>query len=96
MHNQVVILAETDNVATALVALANGQAVEISGGPKPGAIVARDDVQFGHKFALVDIAAGADILKYGEVIGRASRAIAAGEWVHIHNVEAVRARGDMA
>jgi len=35
----------------------------------------------GHKTALVDIAEGAPILRYGEVIGYASAPIRAGEWV---------------
>jgi altronate dehydratase small subunit len=38
--------------------------------------------------------AGADVLKYGQVIGRTSRAIKAGEHVHVHNVESARGRGD--
>lgn len=35
----------------------------------------------GHKTALVDIAEGAPILRYGEIIGYAVSAIRAGEWV---------------
>jgi galactarate dehydratase len=35
----------------------------------------------GHKVALADIADGAPIRRYGEVIGHANGAIAAGEWV---------------
>jgi galactarate dehydratase len=35
----------------------------------------------GHKTALVDIAEGAPMLRYGEIIGRAASPILAGEWV---------------
>jgi altronate dehydratase small subunit len=42
------------------------------------------------------IDARALIHKYGQMIGRASAAIAAGEHVHVHNVEGVRGRGDLA
>jgi galactarate dehydratase len=45
----------------------------------------------GHKTALVDIAEGAPILRYGEVIGYAASPILAGEWVdeaRIHMPEA--------
>ena len=35
----------------------------------------------GHKIALVDIAEGTPILRYGEVIGYAVSPIRAGEWV---------------
>ena len=41
-----------------------------------------DDVPEAHKVALVDIEAGAPIMRYGSVIGYAERAIAKGCWVH--------------
>ena len=44
----------------------------------------RDD---GHKYALRDIAAGENVIKYGMPIGHATCAIRAGEHVHVHNVE---------
>lgn len=40
----------------------------------------------GHKLALQPIAAGEYVIKYGQIIGRATQDIAAGEWVHTHNV----------
>ena len=43
----------------------------------------RDD---GHKYALRDIAAGENVIKYGMPIGHATCAIRAGEHVHVHNV----------
>ena len=41
----------------------------------------------GHKYALQDISCGDYIIKYGEIIGRATADIAKGEWVHTHNVK---------
>ena len=41
-----------------------------------------DDVPEAHKVALVDMADGAPILRYGSVIGYADGAIAKGSWVH--------------
>jgi hypothetical protein len=41
----------------------------------------------GHKLALRSIAAGDKILKYGVSIGSATRDIAAGEHVHVHNMK---------
>ena len=41
----------------------------------------------GHKFALRDIANGAPVRKYGQIIGFAKGRIAAGEHVHTHNLE---------
>lgn len=41
----------------------------------------------GHKIALKPIAQGSPVLKYGQSIGVARRAIQAGEHVHVHNLE---------
>lgn len=67
-----------DNVAVALADLAAGEAVD--------GVIARDAVARGHKIALSAIPAGRDVIKYGFPIGRASRDIAAGEHVHVHNL----------
>jgi altronate dehydratase small subunit len=52
-------------------------------------------VPYGHKFALIEITAGQDVIKYGEVIGRASQNILPGDHTHIHNIESKRGRGDL-
>ena len=44
-------------------------------------------VPSGHKIALRAIAAGEVVLKYGHPIGRATRAIEAGDHVHLHNLQ---------
>jgi altronate hydrolase len=44
-----------------------------------------EDIAFGHKYALRNIAKGEDILKYGLPIGQALTDIGVGEWVHVHN-----------
>ena len=40
----------------------------------------------GHKMAVAPIAAGAPVLKFGQIIGFATEDIAPGDWVHAHNV----------
>ena len=45
-----------------------------------------DTIPAGHKFARRAIKAGEYVIKYGEIIGRATADIAEGEWVHTHNV----------
>ena len=52
-------------------------------------------IPFGHKLALIDIPQGANIVKYGEVMGRATQVIPAGTHAHIHNIESLRGRGDL-
>ncbi|NUQ63791.1 MAG: UxaA family hydrolase [Pirellulales bacterium] len=54
-----------------------------------------DDIPSNHKFARTDIQAGEPIVKYGLSIGRASKAIRRGEYVHVHNIESNRGRGDL-
>ena len=45
-----------------------------------------ETVPAGHKYALRSIGKGEAVIKYGEIIGRATQDIAEGEWVHTHNV----------
>ena len=40
----------------------------------------------GHKIARLPVAVGERVIKYGAPIGRASRAIAPGDHVHLHNL----------
>ena len=49
-------------------------------------LVEKDGVPAGHKYALCDIAKGDFVVKYGQIIGRATQDIQAGEWVHSHNL----------
>jgi altronate hydrolase len=56
-------------------------------------VTVRDTVPHGHKIALTDIAEGEQVLKYGQPIGVATRAIAAGEHVHEHNLSSLSREG---
>ena len=46
-----------------------------------------EKIPAGHKYALREIKKGEYIVKYGEIIGRATADIGQGEWVHTHNVK---------
>jgi altronate dehydratase small subunit len=75
-----------DNVVTLVDEATAGDLV---GYVTPGGyeeLAVSDDVPFGHKVAVRDVADGERIVKYHEAIGRASRAIRRGEHVHVHNV----------
>ena len=74
---------KTDNVATALAAITPGE-VRLLGDAANPSIQATEEIPVGHKIALADIAEGEMIIKYGVVIGRATKAIPAGSWVHLH------------
>ncbi len=56
-------------------------------------VTVRDTVPHGHKVALSDIAAGEQVLKYGQPIGIASQSIAAGEHIHEHNLRSLSREG---
>lgn len=75
-------LSPADNVAVARQALAAGTALQVGG----HSITLAEAIASGHKFALLPIAAGASVLKYGQGIGTATTAIAPGQHVHVHNV----------
>ncbi|ARP43013.1 MULTISPECIES: UxaA family hydrolase [Geobacillus] len=89
-----VILNQKDNVATALDNIPAGSIVKVTRQDREYDMTIKQNIEFGHKFAIVSIKKGEDILKYGEVIGVASSDIAEGEHVHVHNVEGKRGRGD--
>jgi len=55
-------------------------------GEQAAGVMLAESIGRGHKLALHGIAAGAPVHKFGYPIGRATRAIAAGEHVHTHNV----------
>jgi len=59
---------------------------EIKAGETLLGVIALQDIPMGHKLALRDLAEGQPVLKFGFPIGHATRAIAAGEHVHTHNI----------
>lgn len=73
-----------DNVATVLDDRLD--CTRIGGAGPDGDMEIVAGVPFGHKVALNDIAAGAEVIKYGVVIGHATSAIRQGEHVHVHNI----------
>jgi len=75
---RVVHLNPADNVIVAVDPIAAGAVVR--------GVAAAARIGRGHKMATAAIAEGAPVLKFGQIIGFASRPIAPGEWVHEHNV----------
>lgn len=84
-----------DNVATAIEEVQAGDQVRVSRAGEARTVAAIEGIPFGFKIALEEIPPGGTIRKYGEIIGKASREIHRGALVHIHNLEGVRARGDL-
>lgn len=67
-----------DSVAVALENLKSGEEHE--------GVTLIENIEKGHKFALKPIKTGEKVIKYGEIIGRATKDIAVGEHVHSHNM----------
>lgn len=90
------VVESDDNVATALRDIEAGETVTVAVGDEEVTIDVTDDIDFGHKLALVDLSVGDTVTKYGKSIGNATEDIEAGDWVHVHNVESNYGRGDIA
>src|SRR5580692_10474579 len=75
-----------DNIAIAKRTIRSDTLIEADAGASP--IYVSERVEIGHKLAVVPIARGAAVRKYGQTIGFATVDIQPGQWVHTHNVEA--------
>ena len=95
MQIDAIIIKEQDNVATALRDIQPNEEITVGMGDEAKPFVVQEFISYGHKFSVKDIALGENILKYGEVIGRATQEIRSGTHAHIHNIESLRGRGDL-
>lgn len=91
LDSAALVMHPDDTVATALDDLSAGRTFDADG----TTVELGRDVPFGHKFALQNHDTSDEVCKYGEVIGRATDPIVAGDWVHTHNCESKRGRGDL-
>lgn len=74
-----IVISPNDSVAVCLAPMKKGEQAE--------GVTLAQDVDKGHKFALKAIKQGEQVIKYGEVIGRATADIAPGEHIHSHNMK---------
>jgi len=94
-EKRALILSPKDNVASVMEEVSSGDDVVTQGGNETLLLQAIDKIPFGFKVAIADIRQGDPVIKYGEIIGRASHNIQKGALVHIHNIEGARGRGDL-
>ena len=85
LEQAVILLDPRDDVAIARADLLAG--TRLLGTPLGVDLQVGADVPAGHKLAIRNITLGETVRRYGQRIGQASTAIAAGEWVHSHNLE---------
>ena len=74
-----------DSVAVVIQPVRRGKEIKAASG---ATVTATENIPKNHKVALVEIAAGEQVIKYGESIGIATRLIRPGDWVHVHNMRA--------
>jgi altronate dehydratase small subunit len=89
-----IVIHEKDTVATALEPLHAGTEIPIEIQNHTEKINLLSEIPAGHKFALIDMEAGTDVIKYGEPIGQSTAKIAQGEHVHRHNVTSRTKQGN--
>ncbi len=96
MHRatRAIVIHEKDTVATALDMLRAGDSIPIEIKNRTEKIKLIDEVPAGHKFAITEMEAGTDIIKYGEPIGQSTTKIVRGEHVHRHNVTSRTKQGN--
>lgn len=88
--NAVIHVNEKDNLVTCLRPISKGEAVTLDG----KTYVATSDIPKFHKMSVATIKKGEFCYKYGEVIGVALEDLKPGDYVHVHNLESTRGRGD--
>lgn len=90
MAIEAIVFESKDNTAVALTDLPKSTGLELKAGNETRRVVLSEPITYQHKFSIVPIKAGQQILKYGQVIGEATADIGPGEHVHIHNMIGLR------
>jgi hypothetical protein len=83
VSGKAILLHPNDNILVVIAPIFAGERVDIDGNE----IVVAQDVNVGHKLARRPLTPGDKVLKYGAPIGSMIKPVAAGEWVHMHNLK---------
>lgn len=81
-NKALILLHPSDNVLVATRSLSAGTTVALG----ERSLVLPEPLAVGHKMARWDMAKGEKIIKYGAPIGSLLAPVAAGAWVHMHNM----------
>ena len=85
---EAVMLNPGDNIGVALVELKPGAKVKIYG--REVRVKLAESIPYQHKFSVIPIDSGKEIIKDGVVIGKATQDIEQGQHVHTHNMTGLR------
>lgn len=83
MTGALILLDPRDNVVVCCRLVRAGERL----GVEDVELVVEQDIDLGHKLALVPLQAGDKVSKYGMPIGSMTAPVAAGGWVHMHNMK---------
>lgn len=95
MRDRILVHEREDDVGVAVANLKAGEEADILtlDGESAGRVELAEDIPWGHKVALRELAVGKTVIEYGRAIGAAVRPIRAGAHVHIHNLKSLRWAG---
>lgn len=82
----IMIMDGRDNVAVCLRDIKADEQLSVLTGVETISLKALDQIPRGHKICLREIQEGSQVIKYGEIIGKAKMDIHMGQYVHVHNV----------
>jgi altronate dehydratase small subunit len=85
---EAVMLNPEDNIGVALVDLKPGAKVKIYS--REVWVKLAEPILYQHKFSVIPIDSGKEIIKDGVVIGKATQDIEQGQHVHTHNMTGLR------
>ena len=89
MNINALLMDQRDNVVTCVASVPKGSQIVYQKGTEVCTLTAEDDIPYCHKAALEDLPQGAEVRKYGEMIGRTNRAIGKGCLVNHENIYSV-------
>ena len=84
------VLNPNDNVGVALADLQPGTELDLKTKGRALSVKLVEPIRYQHKFSVDHIDSGSKIVKFGEVIGKATRDIEPGQHVHMHNMVGLR------
>ena len=93
-----IIMNPQDNVATLIKKVRAGDVLDIADTRMEhfGRVTAIESIPFAHKICLKDLKRGDLVIKYGQIIGRASADIPCGSYAHVHNVISIEGSEQVA
>ena len=91
MEKRSIQMTANDNVSTVLCDIQAGDEVLVYDDEQHlrFTLTAQENIPYGNKIALRDMAEGEKIIKYGEAAGITCRSIPKGALVHVHNVHSL-------